>query len=136
MYATTQPQSLLRTLAITLSGESGIKLHLAQGVSALQGKTAVEEVLLNQGDPIRGFYNGAATKIGRWFIGGTGFTEEQARRRFAVRTGYAGFTTAFPIMPAAKKSRVKLIVDEATGFVVGGRFSAANRSVTRSIRSP
>ncbi len=204
--------------------ECGIKLHLAHGVCALQGKTTVEEVLLDQGDPIcfppfdddslnnrpdgfggivvfavgmrpvtalfadsdlvvdragivinnrmetnishvyavgdcahfvsgitgepypgklatnavpmgkmlgrillgedisyRGFYNGAATKVGRWFIGGTGFTEEQARRRFAVRTGFAELATAFPIMPASKKSRVKLIIEEATGLVVGGQ---------------
>lgn len=79
-------------------------------------------ILLGEDISYRGFYNGAATKVGRWFIGGTGFTEEQARRRFTVRIGYAELATAFPIMPTSKKSRVKLIVDGITDLVVGGQI--------------
>ena len=68
-----------------------------------------------------GFYNGAATKIGNYFLGGTGLTEKAAKEFYDVVTGYAELTTAFPVMPSAKKVKLKLIADKKTMKVVGGQ---------------
>lgn len=77
--------------------------------------------LLGRERSYRGFFNGAATKAGNLFIGGTGLKEKEAAQRFDVITGYAEFTTAFPIMPGASKVRVKLIADRESGRIVGGQ---------------
>ncbi len=68
-----------------------------------------------------GFFNGCATKIEDRYIGGTGLTEKAAKQYFDVVTGYSEFTTAFPIMPFAKKVQMKLVVDRSTRRVVGGQ---------------
>ncbi|OQY45365.1 MAG: FAD-dependent pyridine nucleotide-disulfide oxidoreductase [Candidatus Parabeggiatoa sp. nov. 2] len=78
--------------------------------------------LLGQNREYPGFYNGAATKINDVFLGGTGFTEATARKNFEVEVGYAEFTTAFPIMPSAKKVKLKLIADKNTHKIIGGQF--------------
>ena len=69
-----------------------------------------------------GFFNGAATKINNYFIGSTGLSENAARKSFNIEIGYAEFTTAFPIMPSAKKVRLKLIADKKSHKIVGGQF--------------
>ncbi|MCK5036017.1 MAG: FAD-dependent oxidoreductase [Candidatus Sabulitectum sp.] len=69
-----------------------------------------------------GFFNGTATRIGDFYIGGTGFSETTARKHFDVEVGYAEFTTAFPIMPDTTKIRLKLIADKNTHKIVGGQF--------------
>jgi len=68
-----------------------------------------------------GFYNGAATKVGGMYVGGTGLSETRAKKLYNVVTGYSEFTTAFPVMPFAKKVRMKLIADRETGKLVGGQ---------------
>ena len=68
-----------------------------------------------------GFYNGAATKAGNLYIGGTGLKEAEARARYDAVVAYAEFTTAFPIMPTAKKVKLKLIADRKTGKILGGQ---------------
>ncbi len=68
-----------------------------------------------------GFYNGSATKIGDYFVGGTGLTERAAQSRYDTVVGYAEFTTAFPIMPSAKKVKMKLIVNKKTRELLGGQ---------------
>jgi len=69
----------------------------------------------------RGFYNGAATKIGRYYLGGTGLTEKAAKETFETVAGHAELTTAFPVMPTAKKVRLKLVADRKTLKVLGGQ---------------
>ncbi|WP_319560149.1 FAD-dependent oxidoreductase [Marispirochaeta sp.] len=69
-----------------------------------------------------GFINGAATKAGELFIGGTGMKEEEAKRHFQVICGYSEFTTIFPIMPGAKKARLKLLADRVSGMIIGGQI--------------
>ncbi len=97
----------------------------------LSGKLATNAVpmgrvlannLLGKDRVYPGFFNGAATKINDYFIGGTGFSEKAARKSFNIEIGYAEFTTAFPIMPGAKKVRLKLIADKKTHKIVGGQF--------------
>ena len=97
----------------------------------LSGKLATNAVpmgrvlannLLGKNRVYPGFFNGAATKINDYFIGSTGFSERTARKSLNVEIGYAEFTTAFPIMPGAKKVRLKLIADKKTHKIVGGQF--------------
>lgn len=72
-----------------------------------------------------GFFNGAATCAGPFRIGGTGFTETEARRRgFDVYTGYGKTTSFFPMMPGTTEVRVKIVVDRATDRVLGGQVVA------------
>ena len=72
-----------------------------------------------------GYYNGAATKIGRYFVGGTGLSERNARRAgLDVVVGRSEVTTKFPIMPGAKTLRLKLIADRATRRVVGAQITS------------
>jgi NADH dehydrogenase/NADH oxidase (H2O2-forming) len=107
--------------------------HFVSGITGepLSGKLATNAVpmgktlgslFLGREAEYSGFYNGAATKVGPWFIGGTGFTEAQARQRFSIRVGRAELTTAFPMMPSAKPLRVKLLIDAATDLIVGGQI--------------
>ncbi|MBN1241258.1 MAG: FAD-dependent oxidoreductase [Spirochaetales bacterium] len=70
----------------------------------------------------RGFYNGAATKVGPWFVGGVGLTEAQARKRHEIMVGEASLTTTFPIMPESKPARLKLVADRATGKLLGAQI--------------
>jgi NADH oxidase (H2O2-forming) len=106
--------------------------HFVSGITGepLSGKLATNAVPMGKtlgslflGGEVEysGFYNGAATKVGPWFVGGTGFTEAQARKRFSIRVGTADLTTAFPIMPSAKPLRVKVLIDKATDLIVGGQ---------------
>ncbi|WP_321992631.1 FAD-dependent oxidoreductase [Marispirochaeta aestuarii] len=69
-----------------------------------------------------GFINGAATKAGELFVGGTGMKEEEAKGHFQVICGYSEFTTTFPIMPGAKKARLKLLADSESGRIIGGQI--------------
>ncbi|MFO7849949.1 MAG: FAD-dependent oxidoreductase, partial [Spirochaetia bacterium] len=68
-----------------------------------------------------GFFNGSATKAGDLYVGGTGLKEAEAKARFDTIVFYAEFTTAFPIMPTAKKVRLKMIADRETGRILGGQ---------------
>ncbi len=78
--------------------------------------------LLGQNRKYTGFFNGTATKITDFFISGSGFSETYAKKYFDIEVGYAEFTTAFPIMPGAKKVRLKLIADKKTHKIVGGQI--------------
>lgn len=97
----------------------------------LSGKLATNAVpmgrvlannLLGKDRVYPGFFNGAATKINNYFIGSTGFSEKAAKKFFNVEIGHAEFTTTFPIMPDAKKVRLKLIADKKSHKIVGGQF--------------
>lgn len=70
-----------------------------------------------------GFYNGAATKVGKYFVGGTGLSEKAAKAAgYDITCGYSEVTTKFPIMPGAKKKRMKLISDKATHRILGAQI--------------
>ena len=81
--------------------------------------------LLGQDRFYRGFYNGSATKIGRYYIGGTGLTESGAKQEgFDVVCGTSEVTSKFPIMPGARKIRLKLIADRAGGRLLGAQIAS------------
>lgn len=70
-----------------------------------------------------GFFNGAATRVGDWYVGGTGFSERFARAAgYGVVTGYSEVTTQFPIMPGARKMRYKLVADAKDGRLLGAQL--------------
>jgi NADPH-dependent 2,4-dienoyl-CoA reductase/sulfur reductase-like enzyme len=69
-----------------------------------------------------GFVNGAVTVVGERRFGGTGFTEDFAKKRgFDVITGYGETTSRFPMMPGAKPVKVKIVVDKESKRVIGGQ---------------
>ncbi|MBE0575408.1 MAG: FAD-dependent oxidoreductase [Desulfuromonadales bacterium] len=88
------------------------------------GKIAARCML---GQPVEheGFINGAATCAGPYRVGGTGFTEAEARRRgFAIYTGYGNTTSFFPMMPGTTEVLVKIVADLATDRILGGQVVA------------
>jgi NADH dehydrogenase/NADH oxidase (H2O2-forming) len=78
--------------------------------------------LLGSDESYSGFYNGAATKVGKYFLGGTGLSERAAAKKMDIIVGYADLTTAFPIMPFAGIARMKLIAERASRKIVGGQI--------------
>jgi len=79
--------------------------------------------LLGESDKYPGFFNGAATKVYDYFIGGTGLTETEAKKSgYKTVVGYAELTTQFPIMPEAKKLNIKLIANSESGVIIGGQI--------------
>ena len=79
--------------------------------------------MLGQNRRYPGFYNGAATKVGNLFAGGTGLTEKAALAAgFKIVTGYSELTTKFPIMPEAKKVKFKLIADKKSKRLLGAQI--------------
>lgn len=107
----------------------------------LSGKLATNAVpmakilglnLLGQKRTYPGFYNGAATKVGKYFIGGTGLSETAARKLgYDVVCGYSQVTTKFPIMPEAKKKRMKIVVDSKTHRILGAQIVSGEPVVGR-----
>ena len=79
--------------------------------------------ILGKNREYSGFYNGAATKVGKYFVGGTGLSESAALKAgFDVVTGYSEVTTQFPIMPDAKKMKFKIIADRKTRRIIGAQI--------------
>ena len=70
-----------------------------------------------------GFFNGAATKVGQYFTGGTGYSERAAQRAgIETVSGFSEVTTQFPIMPEAKKMQVKLVAEKDSHRLIGGQI--------------
>jgi len=79
--------------------------------------------LLGQNRTYPGFFNGAATKVFDHYVGGTGLSERVARQSgYEVICGYGEVMTQFPIMPEAKKMRIKLIADKKSHLLLGGQI--------------
>ena len=78
--------------------------------------------LLGQDRRYPGFFNGAETKVGDFYAGGTGLQEAAAVKiGYDVVVGYSEVTTKFPIMPEAKKLKIKIVADKKTGKLIGGQ---------------
>ena len=105
-----------------ISGITGEILSGKLATNAVPMGRVLANNLLGKDRVYPGFFNGAATKINDYFIGSSGFSESTAKKTFDLEIGYAEFTTAFPIMPSAKKVRLKLIADKKTHKIVGGQF--------------
>lgn len=70
----------------------------------------------------QGFYNGAATKVGKYYVGGTGLSERVAADN-GIETicGYSEVTSKFPIMPGAKRIHLKMIVNKTNNELIGAQ---------------
>lgn len=70
-----------------------------------------------------GFYNGSATKIGKYYVGGTGLSERIASLHdYTTVCGYSEVSSKFPIMPGAKKIHLKFIADRKTMELIGAQI--------------
>ncbi len=70
-----------------------------------------------------GFFNGAATVVGRWRVAGTGFTAGFAAfRGLDVFTTLGKTSTRFPMMPDAGEVTVKLVVERDSLRIIGGQI--------------
>ncbi len=104
-----------------ISGISGETLSGKLATNAVPMGRVLANNLLGGDRVYQGFFNGSATKINDYFVGGTGFVENEAKKFYDIEIGYAQFTTIFPVMPGAKKVRLKLIADKKTHKIVGGQ---------------
>ena len=78
---------------------------------------------LGQDRTYQGFYNGAATKTGEYYIGGTGLSEKNATANdYDVVCGYSEVTSKFPIMADAKNIHLKLIAERKTETLIGAQI--------------
>ncbi len=79
--------------------------------------------LLGEDKSYPGFYNGVATKVGKFYIGGTGLSERMAKKfDYETVSGYSELTSKFPIMPGAKKIYFKLIANKKTMKIIGAQI--------------
>lgn len=107
-----------------ISGITGEPVPGKLATNAVPMARMLAKNLLGDHRTYRGFYNGAATKVGKYFIGGTGLTVNAAQGRFDVVIGVAELTTAFPIMPNARPAKMKLVADKNTLNIIGGQVLA------------
>lgn len=103
------------------SGITGERAGGKLATNAVPMARVLADTLRGRPREYAGFFNGSATKAGELFVGGTGLKEAGARARYDAVVSYAEFTTAFPIMPTAKKVKLKLIADRQSGRILGGQ---------------
>jgi len=108
---------------------SGITGELTEGklaTNAVPMARLLAKNMLGADREYAGFYNGAATKVGSLFVGGTGLSETAAKKNFDVVTCHSELTTTFPIMPEAKPVKMKLVADRKTLRVLGAQVISGN----------
>ncbi|WP_321369966.1 FAD-dependent oxidoreductase [uncultured Desulfuromusa sp.] len=108
---------------------SGITGELTEGklaTNAVPMARLLAKNMLGANREYSGFFNGAATKAGNLFIGGTGLSEEAAKKKYDVVTCHSELTTTFPIMPEAKPVKMKLVADRKTLRVLGAQVVSGN----------
>ena len=95
------------------------------------GKIAAHQILGNN-RTYPGFYNGAATKVGKFYAGSTGLTEKTALEAgYEIVIGTSNLTTKFPIIPGSKKKTMKLICDKKTHCILGAQIVSEEPVVGR-----
>lgn len=105
------------------SGISGQVVLGKLATNAVPMARMLSKNLLGEDRTYPGFYNGAATKVMSYFLGGTGLRETTAHDLgYETLVGEAEMTTAFPIMPFAKNVKVKLVADKETNKLLGGQI--------------
>jgi hypothetical protein len=104
-----------------ISGITGEPVFGKLATNAVPMARMLSKNLLGDDRIYKGFYNGVATKVGKYFVGATGLTEALAKNRFDIVTGYSELTTTFPIMPNAKMAKMKLITDKKSLKILGGQ---------------
>lgn len=108
---------------------SGITGELTEGklaTNAVPMARLLAKNMLGENREYQGFFNGAATRVGNLYAGGTGLSEVAAQTKYDVVTAHAELTTTFPIMPEAKPVKMKLIADRKTLRVLGAQVVSGN----------
>jgi NADH oxidase (H2O2-forming) len=78
--------------------------------------------MLGEDRSYKGFYNGAATKVGQYYVGGTGLNSANAQKEgFNFITTEMELTHIFSVMPGAKPVKMKILVDKKTRRLIGGQ---------------
>lgn len=114
--------------------KSGITNEIISGklaTNAVPMGRVVAKNMLGENKIYKGFFNGAATKIENLFVGGSGISEKLSKNKFEVTVGYSELTTTFPIMPDAKKVKIKLISDKKTKKIIGGQVVSGTPSADK-----
>ena len=105
--------------------QSGITGKIISGklaTNAVPMAKILADNLLGRDRQYRGFYNGSATKIGKFFVGGTGMTARLAGKEgVEIKVGYGETTSKFPMMPGTTPLRVKLVARAEDGKLLGGQ---------------
>lgn len=108
---------------------SGITGELTEGklaTNAVPMARLLAKNMLGANREYTGFFNGAATRVGDLFVGGTGLSETAAKKLYDVVTCHSSLTTTFPIMPEAKPVKMKMIADRKTLRVLGAQVVSGN----------
>ena len=108
---------------------SGITGELTEGklaTNAVPMARLLAKNMLGENREYGGFFNGAATRVGDLYVGGTGLSEEAAKKKYEVVTCHSELTTTFPIMPEAKMVKMKLVADKKTLRVLGAQVVSGN----------
>ena len=103
------------------SGITGEPVEGKLATNAVPMARTLAKNMLGEEREYQGFFNGAATKVGNIFVGGTGLNEVSARKHCDVVVGFSELTTTFPIMPEARAIKMKLIADKSTLRVLGAQ---------------
>lgn len=115
-----------------ISGIDGEEIGGKLATNAVPMAKVAAKNMLGMDAAYPGFFNGAATCVGEWRVGGTGFTEALARSRgFQTIAGWGETTSRFPIMPDSKKVQIKLVAEAETGRLLGGQVIAAEAVAER-----
>ena len=109
-----------------ISGITGEPMEGKLATNAVPMAKMLAKNMLGGQREYAGFYNGAATKVGDLFVGGTGLTETVARKKYDVVVGYSELTTTFPIMPEAKPVKMKLVADRSNLRILGAQVVSGN----------
>ncbi|MGM0432034.1 MAG: FAD-dependent oxidoreductase [Spirochaetota bacterium] len=105
-----------------ISGITGTKASGKLATNAVPMAKVLAAQLRGEDRRYPGFYNGAATKVGRFYVGATGLSQAAAEQAgFSTVAGYSEVTTQFPIMPEAKQLKVKLIAEKPSGRLLGAQ---------------
>lgn len=108
---------------------SGITGELTEGklaTNAVPMARLLAKNMLGDNREYPGFFNGAATRVGNLYVGGTGLSEVAAQKKYDVVTCNSELTTTFPIMPEAKPVKMKLVADRKTLRVLGAQVVSGN----------
>ncbi len=104
---------------------SGITLKVTPGklaTNAVPMAKVLADRLLGSERVYPGFFNGAATKVGSLYFGGTGISAlEATEAAFEPVVGRSKVTTQFPIMPDAGELSISLTFDAVTRRLIGAQ---------------
>ncbi len=114
-----------------ISGITSIATPGKLATNAVPMAKVLSDRLLGIDRTYPGFFNGAATKIGELFFGGTGISELAAERAgLKPVVGKSVVMTQFPIMPDAGQLSISLVCDADSRRLIGGQVVSVSPVTT------